>query len=150
MAILFPVRISPAFNQPGQSAQRYGGLMFNDASGIPELAGLLPLNIGATTLNTSVFNVAGFNTFMVALDVTVANITMKYNLIDPRDQATIVATRSLGVGAAGGGYQLFGFGFGNIAGSGGTDVFYFISLAFTGAGAGATINQFPGLWGSVR
>jgi hypothetical protein len=87
---------------------------------------------------------------MVLLDVTVANITMKVNTIDPRDQATIVQTRTLGVGGAGGGYQAFGFGFGNPVASGGTDIYYFISLGFTGAGANATINQFPGLWGSVR
>lgn len=151
MAILSPIRIAPAFNQPGQTAQRYGGLFFNSSSTIPELAGLLPLNIGATTLNTSVFNVAGFNTFMCALDVTVANIQFKYNLIDPRDQTTIVATRSIGGAVvAGAGYSILTFGFGNVAASGGTDVFFYISLAFTGAGANATINQFPGLWGCVR
>ncbi len=151
MPTMLPRRAAPSFAQPGQTSQRSAGSFFNDAadaSWTPALA--LPRNIGATTFTTDTINVAGFNAFMVLLDVTVANITFKLNHVDPRDQTTVLFTRSLVTVVAASGFNLIPFGFGNAAASGGTDVFYFIQLAFTGAAANATINQFPGLWGTVR
>lgn len=150
MATILPVRVAPAFNQPGQTAQRYGGVFFNASSTFPELAGQIPKNIGATTLDTSPINVAGFNTFMALIDVTVANITVSLNILDPTNPATILITRQLAVVAFGTGFNIINFGFGNTSALAGADVFYFISIRFVGAGANATINQFPGLWGCVR
>jgi hypothetical protein len=127
-----------------------GGLFFNDVATITPAFGL-PRIIGATTFTTDTFNVAGFNTFMAVLDVTGgANITFKFNHIDPRDQTTILATRSIVTVVSGTGLTAVNFGFGNAVGLGGADVFYFIQLVFTGLAGGATINQFPGLWGCVR
>jgi hypothetical protein len=151
MATILPVRIAPAFNQPGQTAQRYGGAFFNPSSTFPELAGQIPKNIGATTLDLSPINVAGFNTFMCLLDVTVANIQFAINIIDPTNQTTVLFTRNIGAAiVAGTGLNVLNFGFGNTAALAGADVFYFMSLRFIGSGANATINQFPGLWGCVR
>jgi hypothetical protein len=148
-------RLAPGFAQPGQTSQRLAGMFFLNTNGptgfnIPELAGLLPLNIGATTLNTSPIMVAGYNTFMALLDAITANITFKVNHISPLDQTTILLTRTIATVTAGTGLNILNFGFGNALAQAGVDVFYFISLGFTGAGANATINQFPGLWGCVR
>jgi hypothetical protein len=111
---------------------------------------VLPKNIGATTFTTDTFNIAGFNVFMGVIDVITANITFKVNIVDPRDQVTVLATRTVLLVVAGTGLTPLNFGFGTTAAAGGFDVNYYIQLAFTGAAANATINQFPGLWGCVR
>jgi hypothetical protein len=149
MPTMFPLRRGEGFTQQGQTSQRQAAVMFNNVESFtPALA--IPKNIGATTFTTDTFNVAGFNCFMALLDVTVANITFKVNHVDPRDQTTVLFTRSIVTVAFGTGFNLITFGFGSAAASAGQDVFLYIQLAFTGAGANATINQFPGLWGSVR
>jgi hypothetical protein len=124
-------------------------VMFQDqATFTPALA--LPRNIGATTFTLDPIQVTGFNSFMVIVNATVANITCNINVIDPRDQVTILATRGLGPAVAGAGNSILTFGYGNTIPAGGADVYHFISIGFTGAGANATISAFPGLWGSVR
>lgn len=150
MATLFMPRLAPAGAQIGQTAQRLAGCFFLPLGNIPELAGL-PLNIGATTVTTSVMNVVGFNTFNAYLDVTVAGqITFKVNFIDPRDQAAVLSTATIQAVVSGTGLTLLTWGFGNTVVLGGANVYAYISLAFTGSIANATINQFPGVWGCVR
>jgi hypothetical protein len=132
----------------GQTSQRYSGLFFLDSALIPEISPL-PKVIGAATINTSPINVAGFNTFMVILETTVQSVTFSVNVIDPRDQTTILNNTATSL-IAPGGLTVISFGFGSLAANAGQHVFYFMSLRFVGALAGATINQFPGLWGCVR
>jgi hypothetical protein len=141
--------MAPGFTQPGVTGARLGAVFFIDSATIPELAAL-PRNIGATTLNTSPINVCGYNTFFALLEATVSDVTLKINAIDPRDQTTILFTRTVLAVVAGTGLIYTAGNFGGGSGAAGNDVHYFISLGFTGAGANATINQFPGLWGSAR
>lgn len=149
MATLQPNILSPSYSRLGVSSRRMAAVMFQDVlSFTPAL--VIPKNIGATTFTLDPIQVTGFNAFMVICNATVANITVNVNIIDPRDQVTILATRGLGPAVAGAGNSILNFGFGNTVPAGGADVYHFISIGFTGAGANANISAFPGLWGSVR
>jgi hypothetical protein len=149
MATQKPVILSPGFAQQGEGSRRMAAVMFNDSVNMtPAL--VIPKNIGATTFTLDPFLVVGFNTFMVILNATVANISVPVSIIDPRDQVTVLATRTLGPVVAGSGNAILNFGFGSAISAGGADVFVYLQIAFTGAGANATISAFPGLWGTVR
>jgi hypothetical protein len=134
--------LSPGFGQPGKSMQRLASSFFISSDRFPELA-VLPLVINGTTLNTSPVNIAGFGALGALLEGGPGTIQLKLNHLDPRDQTTILFSRNAGVPVGAGLiYILFGVPV--------LDVNYIVSLGFTGSGAGARINQFPGLWGCVR
>lgn len=151
MANIFPKLVTPGVTQRGLSSQRTSGVFFIPVAELTGLGGVPPLVIPAgTTIASDIIVGVGFNTFMGMVEALGNTITFKITHVDPYT-GTELNTRNILAVAAGSGLQPAPFGYGNAAALGGSDVFYSFKVKFTAnAGAAATLQQFPGLWGAVR
>jgi hypothetical protein len=152
--MFYPLLISPAFTQGGQSSRRTAGVFFNvgtDAGFVN--FGPLPKTIGAGAAVTSdAFLGVGYNAFMVMLTSSAQNLTLDVNHLDPFNPGTILFTRlAVGVVAPGALTPIvFGFGQTTVAACG-FDVFHTFSLTIRNAtGVSTNLTAFPGLWGTAR
>jgi hypothetical protein len=146
------------FHNVGQTSQRAAGVCLAPLStltggaigvGFPPL----PRAVGVgVTIETDVIDVRGYNVFFAMAACTGADLSFRIAHRDPTVLGfPLLLVRTIGTVTAGAGLAGLNGGFGNAVAAGGNDTFEFITLRFVNVGAApATLDQFPGLFATVR